>query len=190
MVAASPGYIEQAIAVQPEQKIADEIMQTVTSLELPLKLDQLTEGLGNCFPIAITQQCKRPEINNEIKLALRMALRHHRAHAVLRHLVKQFITKSEHPNIARFKAKYEELELNISRETWSQYWQRMEGDRVWVDFWFVQATAWYIGLDLWIVDCQSKDNKPFIEISGNLEDAEVPCGGPIMTLGTKSTVHY
>ena len=47
MAAASPGYIDQAIAVQPEQKIADEIMQTVTSLELPLKLDQLTEGLGN-----------------------------------------------------------------------------------------------------------------------------------------------
>ena len=66
----------------------------------------------------------------------------------------------------------------------------MEGDRVWVDFWFVQATAWYIGLDLWIVDCQSKDNKPFIEISGNLEDPEVPCSGPIMTLGTKSNVHY
>ena len=60
----------------------------------------------------------------------------------------------------------------------------MEGDRVWVDFWFVQATAWYIGLDLWIVDCQSK------EISGNLEDPEVPCSGPIMTLGTKSNVHY
>ena len=123
MEVASPGYIEQAIAVQPERKIADEIMQTVTSLELPLKLDQLTEGLGNCFPIAITQQLKRPEINNEIKLALRMALRHHRAHAVLRHLVKQFITKSEHPNIARFKAQYEEpsmepiLEKNGRRQS-------------------------------------------------------------------------
>ena len=151
MVAASPGYIEQAIAVQPERKIADEIMQTVTSLELPLKLDQLTEGLGNCFPIAITQQCKRPEINKEIKLSLRMALMHHRAHAVLRHLVRKFITKSEHPNIARFKAQYEELESNISRETWSQYWQRMEGDRVWGDFWFVHATAWYIGRPL---DCR------------------------------------
>ena len=34
-----------------EQKIADEIMATIISLQLPFKLDQLTEGLGYCFPM-------------------------------------------------------------------------------------------------------------------------------------------
>ena len=39
---------------QIERNIADEIMVTIH--QLPFKLDQLTEGLGNCFPIAIIQQ--------------------------------------------------------------------------------------------------------------------------------------
>ena len=104
--------------------------------------------------------------------------------------MKQFITNSKHPNIARFKERYEALEQTISKETWSQYWQRMINDKIWVDFWFVQATAWYLGLDLWIVDCQSKDDIPFIQISGNIENSEMPCAGPVMTIGTKSNVHY
>ena len=33
-----------------ERRIADEIMDTIHRLQLPFKLDQLTEGLGNCFP--------------------------------------------------------------------------------------------------------------------------------------------
>ena len=36
---------------EAEKRIAEEIMQTVLKLGLPFKLDQLTEGLGNCFPI-------------------------------------------------------------------------------------------------------------------------------------------
>ena len=39
---------------QIERRIADEIMETVHRLQLPLKLDQLTEGKGNCFPISIS----------------------------------------------------------------------------------------------------------------------------------------
>jgi hypothetical protein len=35
-------------------------METVHSHQLPLKLDQLTEGLGNCFPLVVIQQCRRP----------------------------------------------------------------------------------------------------------------------------------
>ena len=165
-------------------------MKTVQALGLPLKLDQLTEGLGNCFPISIIQQCRRPEIFNQLKIVMKMILRHHNPHGILRVVVKQFITNSKHPNIARFKERYEALEQTISKETWSQYWQRMINDKIWVDFWFVQATAWYLGLDLWIVDCQSKDDIPFIQISGNLENSEMPCAGPVMTIGTKSNVHY
>ena len=183
----SPKY---EIVVGTEGKIANEIMKTVRALGLPLKLDQLTEGLGNCFPIAIIQQCRRPEIFNQLKPIVKMQLRHKNAHRMLRLLVKIFITKSKHQNIARLKDRYEALELNMSGETWSQYWDRMANDRVWVDIWFVQGTAWYLGLDLWIVDCQSKDDIPFIQISGNIEDSEIPCAGPIITLGTKSNVHF
>ena len=40
------------------------------------------------------------------------------------------------------------------------------------------------------MDCQNKDDKPFIQISSNLENPDTPCEGPIMTLGTKSNVHF
>ena len=60
--------------LQTEAKIANEIMKTVQALGLPLKLDQLTEGLGNCFPISIIQQCRRPEIFNQLKIVMKMIL--------------------------------------------------------------------------------------------------------------------
>ena len=49
-----------------EEKIAKEILQTIKRLGLPFKLDQLTEGKGDCFPLAIIAQCKRKEIYNNL----------------------------------------------------------------------------------------------------------------------------
>ena len=49
-----------------EQRIAKEIMTVVNKLGLPLILDRITEGKGNCFPLAILDQCKRPEILNKL----------------------------------------------------------------------------------------------------------------------------
>ena len=119
-----------------------------------------------------------------------MLLKHKTANKPLRFCVKQFITQSEHPNVARFKAYYEETEGKMNGETWNQYWKRMTENKVWVDSWFVQATAWYLQLDLWIVDCANRDDHPFIRISGNLGNADVPCSGAIITIGTKSSCHY
>ena len=76
--------------------------------------------------------------------------------------------------------------MEIERKPWDAYWNEMTKDKVWVDSWFVQATAWYLNLDLWIVDCQSRDDYPFIRTSGNLEDPDNPCMGPIITKGKLS----
>ena len=54
---------------------------------------------------------------------------------------------SKLPNVARLRAQYEEFDSNTRGENWEQYWQRMTQDKVWVDFWFVQATAWFLQLD-------------------------------------------
>ena len=35
-----------------DERIAAEIMETVRKLELPLRLDDITEGKGNCFPLS------------------------------------------------------------------------------------------------------------------------------------------
>ena len=181
---------DSELAIGTEGTIASEIMKTVRALGLPLKLDKLTEGQGNCFPIAIIQQLRRPEIYEQLKLKDRTLTRIRDGHKALRLYVVKFIIESENPNVERFHSQYNDLESGIAGETWSQYWTRLSKDKVWVDFWFVQATAWYLQLDLWIVDCESRDDHPFIQVSGNLDNAEVSCGGPIITLGTKSSCHY
>ena len=52
--------------LQMETRVANEIMQVVINRGLPLKLDRITPGQGKCFPIAIIDQCKRPEILSQL----------------------------------------------------------------------------------------------------------------------------
>ena len=61
---------------QTERKIADEIMAKILELQLPFKLDQPTEGLGNCFPIAIVQQLQRPEILKQLRSSVQRLTKH------------------------------------------------------------------------------------------------------------------
>ena len=176
-----------------EKKIADEIMETVNRLQLPFVLDQLTEGRGNCFPIAVIQQCQRPEINKQLKLVTKMLVKTHKngpKHKAFRYSVMNFIKSSEHPRIQQFRLQYEATDGVVNKETWSDYWKRMLRDGTWVDYWFVQATAWYLELDIWIIATSNTENSPYIAISGNLENEIIPCNGPIITLGTKSNCHY
>ena len=148
---------------QIERSIANEIMATVHRLQLPFKLDQLTEGLGNCFPIAIIQQLQRPEIFSQLRPAPKRLVRHNAGHSLLRQSVNQFIMKSRSPRITQFKVQYEETDGPANGQTWSQYWARMTTDRTWVDFWFVQATAWYLQLDMWIIATSSTETNPYIK---------------------------
>ena len=167
-------------------------MQTVNALGLPFKLDQLTEGRGNCFPIAILQQLKRPEIFSQLNSSTKMMLKARSPVKLLRLNVKRLITisKCEHRYVERMMKYYNETEGMVTGMSWDEYWKDMNKDMTWVDSWFIRATAWYLNLDLWIVDCASRDDHPFIRISGNLEDEDVPCTGPIMTIGAKSNCHY
>ena len=119
-------------------------METILRLQLPFKLDQPTEGLGNCFPIAIVQQLQRPEIFNQLRPSLQRLAKHKRGHTLLRQSVHAFMMKSKHPRVATFKEQYEELERPVSGQSWHQYWTSMAADKTWVDSWFVQATAWYL----------------------------------------------
>ena len=175
---------------QIERRIADEIMETVHRLQLPFKLDQMTEGRGNCFPISIIQQCRRPEISSYLRPALKHIANLRTGPLTLRTKVKDFVKKSKTQRLMLFKKQYEETDGTVNRETWHQYWERMATDKTWVDYWFIQATAWFLQVNIWIVATSSTDNSPYIEVSGNMGDGSMPCDGPIITLGTKSNVHY
>jgi hypothetical protein len=66
------------MATEDELRIAHEIMKTVRTLQLPLKLDEITEGRGNCFPLSVLAQCRRQEIiqnmNEQISCLNKMTL--------------------------------------------------------------------------------------------------------------------
>ena len=54
------------MATEDELRIAQEIMKTVRRLQLPLQLDEITEGRGNCFPLSVLAQCRRQEMKQHM----------------------------------------------------------------------------------------------------------------------------
>ena len=59
-------YQKGKMASEDERRIGAEILKAVRRLDLPFKLDDITEGRGNCFPLAILSQCRRYEIFGEL----------------------------------------------------------------------------------------------------------------------------
>ena len=88
-----PKQSQEEATFQIERRIADEIMETVNRLQLPLKLDFLTEGQGNCFPMSIMQQCQRPEISNYLRPSVKQIVNLRTGHVILRRKVKNFVMK-------------------------------------------------------------------------------------------------
>ena len=177
------------MATQDEQRIAHEIMMIVRRLQLPLKLDEITEGRGNCFPLAILAQCRRPEIFRGLR-SLTQNLIQQDDPTLFRRAVYSFMTNSRHKTIENYIKRYQEILANIDNKTWEEYWKVMIRNYEWVDYIFIQSTAWYLGHDIIIVMTTSSENRPFITISGNINDENISCPGIALTIGPKSSVHY
>ena len=109
---------------------------------------------------------------------------------LLRQAVYNFISNSKNPKILNYKKQYEEIVAPLDSKTLSEYWQIMIKDYEWVDSIFVQSTAWFLGHDIIIVTTTSTDDHPFLTISGNLVDENMPCQGIELTIGSLSQVHY
>ena len=60
----------------------------------------------------------------------------------------------------------------------------------WVDYVFIQSTAWFLNHDIMIITTTSTEQSPYITISGNLANKNVPCGGFPLIIGTMSNIHY
>ena len=100
------------------------------------------------------------------------------------------MTNSRHQTIQEYKRRYEEILATLDNKTWREYWNVMLRNYEWVDYIFIQSTAWFLRQDIIIVTTSSTENHPYITISGNLADERVPCQGIPLTIGTKSNVHY
>ena len=171
-----------------EERIAAEIMKTVRRLELPLELDEITEGRGNCFPLSILAQGRRREIFQEMSEPIQRVIQENDPTS-LRRAVHKFMSDSKSDAIQKYKLEYEEVLASIDKKTWKEYWNVMIRNYEWVDYIFVQSTAWFLNHDILIVTTTCTENRPFITISGNLVDENIPCPGITLIIGPKSNIH-
>ena len=177
------------MATADEIRIAHEIMKAVRRLQLPLKLDEITEGRGNCFPLSVLAQCRRREIFNHLNGPLKH-LAQQGDPTTLRRAILTFMMKSRHQTIQEYKRRYQEILATLDGRNWREYWEVMVRNYEWVDYIFIQAAAWFIGHDIIIVTTTSTEDHPYISISGNLIDGNIPCPGIPLTIGSKSNVHF
>ena len=172
-----------------ERRIGLEILKKIRSLNLPLKLDEITEGRGNCFPLAILAQCQRQEIFKDLSNSMQHLI-YQNDPTLLRQEIYKFMKTSRHPKINEYKRRYEEIVSVIDQVSWTEYWEVMVKNYEWVDYVFIQSAAWFLSHDIIIVTTTSTESHPFITISGNLNNEKDLCKGPPLIIGSKSQVHY
>ena len=117
---------------EDEERMALEIMKTVRILQLPFKLDHITEGRGNCFPLAIQAQCRRPEISKELSTHKKNIKSH--GPTFLRKDIHQFMSNSTHETIRQYKITYEAILSDLDNKTWEEYWEIMNKNYERVDY--------------------------------------------------------
>ena len=156
------------------RELADKILENVKKKGVKVKLDDLTQGKGSCFMIAILQQMKREDIQeylNDEQRAIKNSLE-------FRWCVNRFrIRHANHERLKNMKAMYNATNPRVS---WEVYWRNMTVEKPimeWADGWFIQVTAWYLQIDLRIFDTKCDATNPFVEIEGNMDNADnkPPC---------------
>ena len=157
-----------------------------------MKLDRLTQGIGNCFMVAVLQQLQRPEVHNNLLDDLKqMAIELDQLK--LRRFVVEFIRQKEDiPKVAYMRERFApNPQVLNGPKSWEEYWEKMLLDCNWADGDFVQATAWCLQHDLLIFDTSCTEQLPFIKISGNMnnEDLLLTNDDPLL-IGTTTGTHF
>ena len=116
--------LQGKMATENEWVIALEIMETVRRLQLPLNLDEITEGRGNCFPLSILAQCRRPEIFQNLNSQTRSLVQQNDP-SLLRRVVHTFMMNSRHRAIQEYRRQYKEVLETLDNKTWTEYWKVM-----------------------------------------------------------------
>ena len=181
-------------AWENEIRWADEIMSSNRRLGLRnFKLDKLTKGEGSCFPIAVLQQLNREEVFAFLGEDLRRLAETIDYH-LLRQKVKEFITilKWNSWKVMELKNLFSidqaaKATAGEPTKTWEEYWESMLVDTEWADGYFIQATAWYLEMDIQIMDTKCNEVEPYYTIDGDF--AGEGCSD-ILYIGYYSEVHY
>ena len=171
------------------QSIAAEILEAVHRCHLPFTLDRLTPADGNCYSHAVMAQLERKEVYQAVKREVKMTVKSKNP-LMLKAKVATFITNSCHPNVLQFKQSYIEKVQPVDNITWDRYWVQAKKSGIWADAISVQATAWFCKTDIIIVSTSSTPTRPYITISGNIDNEDMATISPPLILGTKSNSHY
>ena len=169
-------------------KNMDSLTTTILRCNLKLTLDYPTEGFGNCFPNAIVQQCRRPEVKAWLLKNMPGAI--FTSSQNLRLKVKNFALNSQEQAVLNIRKRYEEDIEPVDKQSWGEYWAQMGRNGTWVDHIFIQMTAWFMKLDMMILTTSSRPENPFIHLSGNLRTIPENTSGPPLLLGNYTNVHY
>ena len=185
---------EEALEEAMLQAMLEALEAAIARTGLPLKLDKRTPAKGNCFPISVVQQCQRPQVKAELERQGKTIT----DYMALRNDVRQFVLeRQDHPRIKEMKENFEQKQLLLAYDDedtrgWLPYWEEMTGDKVWVDDTFVQATAYYLGLPIFLVPTGSATFKDqYHPISGDFNSDKVASPGPSsLWIGYINDQHY
>ena len=166
----------------------DGLCSAIKRCNLELRLDNSTEGYGNCFPNAIVQQCRRPAIKTWLQKNKPSAL--FNSQQSVRTKVATFALKSRHNKIVDLRRTYEQEIQQVENKSWTEYWNDMANEGTWVDHMFVQVTAWYMELDILILSTSSQPHQPFICLKGILNNVPASASGPSLLIGNYTNVHF
>ena len=84
-------------------------------------------------------------------------------HTEFRTRVVAFMMKSKLPHVLSYR---KQVEDNVGTK-WNKYCKEMIKKGAYVDNYFVQCTAWYLKMDLWILAENGTRSHPFMKISSN-----------------------
>ena len=161
---------------------------------LPLKLDRRTPAEGNCFTHSVVQQCQRAVVREELRRQGKTVT----TYMALKRDVRQFVLdRLDHPRIKEMKANFEQKQGQLAQEGqptrgWLTYWDDMLKNGEWADDTFVQATAFFLNLDFFLVIADSATyTQLFHPISGDIDSDRVGSPGrPTLLIGYISDQHY
>ena len=149
----------------------DRLKDAIIRCKVPLQFDSVTKGDGNCMPRSIFQQCQREDVkrwlleNNPTTIPY--------SHSDLRQRIVSFALSYSNETVKTLRINYE----SVICESWAGYWRRMSLDKVWGDSTFLDVAAIYFGLDIKVITTTSKENNPFLTISG-AQDSKNMLRGP------------
>ena len=112
--------------------------------------------------------------------------------------VRQFVLdRLDHPRIKEMKANFEQKQGQLAQEGqptrgWLTYWDDMLKNGEWADDTFVQATAFFLNLDMFLFIADSATyTQLFHPISGDIDSDRVGSPGrPTLLIGYISDQHY